>query len=228
MSTAIPDVTASDVIPTRDQIADEVRSLLPGMTLYRPSPDWWWFEFSSIRYWMPPDLPGHPKVPHPVTGKNVRANGELLVKDRYGVYYDPRSRRPVGRGPVKGEDTWSIVVHALEKWKQEGLVLLRGDEKDEARRERARQNFRQSQRTWAEAQRDARVKFLENWKKQPQNKDRPIPPPSPRQRIAQEILDEFLEDEAGTFLYACEAGCYAGNDLEKFRSCPSGRSEGRC
>lgn len=213
----IPDVTASDVIPTRDQIADEVRSLLPGMTLYRPSPDWWKFEFSAIEYWMPPDLPGAPKVPHPVTGKNVRANGRILVKDRYGIYYDPKTRRPIGRGPMKGEDTWSIVVHALQKWGPSGLVLLRGDDHDAPRIAQAHKKYRQSMRTWAEAQREARVAFCENFKKQPQNKDRPIPPPSARQRIAQEILDEFKEDAAGTFMYACESGCYAGNDPVKFK-----------
>jgi len=210
-----------DSIPTDAEIVDDIRAVIPGLKLYRPSPDWWALEFAGRNLWMPPELPGEPMVPHPTEKKDgrplmVKANGTLEVRDRYGPQLDEKTKKPAGFGPAKGEDALSQAKHALRKHQQHGVTLLRGDASDEQRKKKALAMFMQHQRTWAEAQVAAYAKRRENFKKQDKNKGLAVPQASPRQKLAQEILDELMEQGSKTFKYACENRCYSTNDLEKF------------
>lgn len=220
MSTA-PQVIP-DSIPTDQELVDDLRAVIPGLRLYRASPDWWSLPFGGQDLWMPPDLPGQPLVPHPTKTKNgrpvmVKADGTLEVHDRYGPQLDERTKKPAGFGPTKGETALAIAQHALRKHQQHGVTLLRGDASDEKRKKKALAMFMQYQRTWAEAQVAAFAKRRENFKKQDKNKGLEPPTASPLQKLAQEILDELMDQGGKTFKYACENRCYSSNDLEKFK-----------
>jgi len=210
-------------MPSKEEIVDNVRRLLPGLTLYHPGDEWWSFPFSGGDILFPPDLPGHPKIEHPRqrnpdgSYKKVKADGRVLIKDHFGTFYDARTRKPKGRGPMRGHEAVAIVAFALENYSEAGVVLLEGDEKDDARIEAAKQVRAQNRRTWAEAQVRQRAAFLEEWRKKPQNQGQTPPLPTKNQRDAQEILDELkVTGAAGTFKYVCPHGCYAGNDRTKF------------
>jgi len=210
-----------DSIPTDAQIVDDIRAVIPGLKLYRPSPDWWSLPFAGQDLWMPPDLPGEPMVAHPTRMKDgrplmVKANGILEVRDRYGPQLDEKTKKPAGFGPTKGEDALSQAKHALRKHQQHGVTLLRGDATDEQRKKKARAMFKQYQRMWAEAQVAARAKYVKNFKNLPKNAGLDPRDPSRLQVLAQEILDDLLDSGIKTFRYTCESRCYATNDLSKF------------
>ena len=220
MSTA-PQQVIPDNIPTDEELVDDIRSVVPGLRLYRPSPDWWSFEFSGSRLYMPPDLPGQPEVPHPTLKENgravmVKANGLLEVHDRYGPLLDPKTRKPSGHGPVPGETALAQAKLAVRKHQQHGLTLLRGDASDATRKAKAQAMFLQHQRLWAESQVSARAKYVENFRKNKKNQGLDPRDPSPLQALAQEILDDLLDSGTKTFRYACDSRCYATNDLSKF------------
>lgn len=220
MSTA-PQRVIPDNIPTDSELVDDIRAVVPGLKLYRPSPDWWGFPFDGIEYDMPPDLPGHPEVPHPTRSDNgrpvmVKADGTLEVHDRYGPLLDPKTKKPAGFGPVPGHTAMAVAKHALRKHQQHGVTLLRGDASDATRKKKAQAMFLQHQRLWAEAQVSARAKYVENFRKNKKNQGLDPRDPSPLQALAQEILDDLLDSGTKTFRYACNSRCYATNDLSKF------------
>lgn len=208
-------------IPTDAEIVDDIRSMVPGLNLYRPSPDWWSFDFGGQEYYMPPDLPGEPMVPHPTKTKDgravmVKANGILEVRDRYGPLLDPKTKKAAGWGPVPGETALAIAKLALRKHQMHGVALLRGDETDVKRKKNALAMFMQHQRQWAEAQVQARAKYVKNFRENKKNEGLDPRDPSPLQVLAQEILDDLLDSGTKTFRYACNSRCYATNDLSKF------------
>ena len=210
-----------DSIPTDAEIVDDIRAVIPGLKLYRPSPDWWSLPFGGQDLWMPPDLPGQPMVAHPTKTRDgrsvmVKADGILEVRDRYGPQLDKKTRKPAGFGPTEGEDALAQAKHALRKHQQHGVTLLRGDASDEKRKEKARRMFKQYQRIWAEAQVAAYAKRRENFKKLDKNKGLEPPVASPLQKLAQEILDELMDEGSKTFKYACDTRCYSTNDLAQF------------
>jgi hypothetical protein len=220
MSTA-PVAVVPDNIPTDAEIADDLRAAQPGVKLYRTSEDWWPFDFAGDHMWMPPDIPGHPLVEHPVKTQNgqplmVPADGTVTVHDRYGPQLDEKTKKPAGFGLAKGQRAFDIAKLALRKHQMHGVVMLRGDAGDVKRKAKAKSLYNQYRRRWAEEQVAGRAKQVKNWQSQSKNHNIPPPDPSPLQAQAQEILDDLKIHGTKTLRYHCDSFCYATNDLDKF------------
>lgn len=207
--------------PTDTEIVEDLRAAQPGVKLYRTSEEWWAFDFAGDSIWMPPDIAGHPLVPHPALTKNgtplmVEADGTVTVRDRYGPQLDEKTKKSAGFGLAKGQGAFDIAKLALRKHQMHGVVMLRGDAGDVKRKAKAKALYNQYRRRWAEEQVAGRAKQIKNWQKDAKNHGIDPPDPSPVQKQAQDIIDDLKIHGTKTKRYHCESFCYATNNLDEF------------
>lgn len=208
--------------PSRDELANEIRSYAPAMCLYRGSPEWLRMEIGGRDFHIPPHLPGEPMIPHPtITEKDgeprlVRADGKVGIRDVYGILRDIKNRnQPIGVGLLVGMDAGSLVMFAAENYKDAGVVFLRGDKSDDGRMEASRKQYQQHKLAWAKQEKDARAAVVKSVK----DKDpSAIPPPPTRNQImAQEILDAAALSQRTGAEFICQV-CWGweGDSFEKY------------
>lgn len=217
--------------PSREELANEIRQFAPAMFLYHRCPEWLRMEIFARDFYLPPDIEGHPLIEHPVdrlrnplTGEDagprmVKANGQLAVRDIYGILRDIRnSNRPRGIGLLQGQDSGAIVMYAIDTYGERGVVWLRGDDTDEQRKTASAKLYSRFIRSWAEEQRSARAEAVRRWNDNPENKGRVPPPPTGVQIRAQEILDQIAVETRKGAEYICQV-CYGweGDSFEKFQ-----------
>lgn len=212
-------VTSTDVLA-------EMRQASPARKVYQPAPEWVPIDFGGGMLLFPPDLPGSPLVAHPAerdprTGDPlmVPANGTLEVRDRVGPIFDSKKRKiKPGVHVLKGHTAMDFVlfVTSSQLCRDKGFEYLRGDGLDETRKAEAKKRFLDGKRQWAENEIQARADSVANFLKQPNTKGQTPPPPSQRQIEAQEFLDEIRARATAAYTYACEHGCWVGNDKDKY------------
>jgi hypothetical protein len=191
--------------PTREDIGRELRRQKPGIKIYNPSQEWVSFQFAGVTYRIPPDVGGG-QVRHPGTDELVVGNGELEIKDRYGL--DHGIERVF-------EIDHDIVVFACKTLASEGVTWLTGKpEVDEARKSAARKIHYQFLRSWADAELQGRREFLEHWKKDESRRGLTPPGPTARQIRAQEFLDAMrINATERERAYVCPCGMWEGDDF---------------
>ena len=199
--------------PSVEDLAKEIRDHAPKWKLYQPGDKWFMFEHASHQYWMPPDLGGK-EVRHPVTGRMVSADGILEIRGLYGTLRNRDGKKTGGQGSVEGADAIAIVTFAMASHGFRGVIWLRGDESDTARKSAARTLYRNNRKAWATGQIDARAELVENFKKLPTNANKRPPKPTDPQREAQALMDELNDEGSSAYEFVCEHGC---SDFETFQ-----------
>lgn len=222
------------------------REHAPTYKLYNPAPEWFSEQYCGVWFYFPPDLGGI-LVNHPVQkdpeGKplQVKADGILHVKDRYGKIYGKKATivthpefgytmgwaLPVidPEGKLEEESADKIVQFFVKKFGPEaespvmalGITLLSGDpEVDETIKRESKKMWVAAHRAWAEQERATRMQEIAKWKEiNPGRTD--LPPMSARARRAEEILLAAEEDRNITTLrFVCECGGYETDDEIKF------------
>ena len=198
------------LIPSDAELAAELEASAPKRTLYRGGREWFRFEFNGKTYYMPPDLDGKMGA-HPDFRENRRplmckADGLLVLEGQRGKYRDSKNK-VTGHGPLLGASADDIVKHAMRRFVESGVVVLMGDERDQARKDASRTLYVKHRRAWAQAQVDTYAATRENFSKKSENSGKAPPRPSKNQRMAQEILDSMREEGGDFYLYTCEHGC---------------------
>lgn len=211
-------------VPESDaSISDMLRALQPGLTIYRASNEWYEIQYAGDCMWIPPDLDGHPEIVHPYKRGSrggevrVKADGRLLIKDKYGAYikqlYCPpgaaveRSTEEL-TGDIPGQAARNIVTFILRKHGAHGVVLLTGNpDKDEVATATSRRLIMNSKRDQATEIVAAFRERVENYEKDPNKHRRQRPKPTYTERQAQMLLDDLKEANEITGAFMCEFGC---------------------
>jgi hypothetical protein len=224
-------------VPSATDLMEEMRLNERPYVLYRYGEDWYTMEIGGILYRFPPVAPGK-SVPHPEqitvdenTGQAfhvmVPADGICKVLSRYGMNYsrraDPKTGLPakLGFGPIvneKGQTDQTavdLVKIALMNHAEYGVVWLNG-RNDEARKEASKKIYLKSIRQWAEQEESVRQAYVANFRANPTNRGRTVPPPSPSQRKAIDILDEIRGGQRTGAEYICPFGCSEWDDWDKY------------
>lgn len=227
MSSAIRTLVQPEM-PSPQEALNEWRKHAPKMRVYNGGTEWFIEEYDGNPYFIPPDLGGI-LVDHPVfverhengepkinaeTGNlipvRVAADGVAEIGDLFGHLYDRFGRRE-GTGPIPGNQGMFIVWHLQRAHGYRGICWLRGDAKDETRKENARLLYRQHMRNWAIAEVQTFQTTVANWRARPGHKATPPPRPTDAQVRAQEFLDTFQETQDDVF--ACVV-CYGYHTKE--------------
>lgn len=197
---------------TRDQILQRMESRAQQMTVYQPGPEWMVITFAAIDYYLPPDIGGKATT-HPVTGNMVSGDGTLKIKSRYGQEMDPRTKRPMPRGPVTGQSSLDIASFMVDNFGHAGVTWLDGDRDDEKKLAAKRLHLAY-RKDWAEEQVKARSAFAGNWIKS--HPGQRVPPATRLQKTAQKFLDELslTGDKVGRFV--CKYNCMDTDDFAEF------------
>jgi len=199
--------------PSDAELMAEIRQYAPKLTLYNGGDDFFARDVSGTICRFTPDLKGK-EVRHPETGKLVKCDGLLLVSDRYGRLQDPMRRTFTGAtGLVPGGSSIEVMKYLVLNYGERGIVWLRGDGRDEERKQAAKTLYRNFRRGWAEGQRERRNSDLERHKKDPNAANRELPRPTNDQRRAQILLDSMADEGLGLYEFVCKFGC---SDFEKF------------
>lgn len=202
--------------PSQAEVFQEIREYSPAMRLYRGHDQWWKFEFAGRDYHVPPDIGGK-LTRHPVTDEMVKGDGILSVRDIYGRMQEKGNRKFTGAiGLLEGQEVSAVLMFALTNHSDKGLVWLKGDSTDEARKKASRTMVRNFNKAWAEQQIEARAGFIENFKRFPKNAGKRVPPPSNDQRRAQRLLDSLAEQGAEGYEFVCEHMCSDFDNFEDY------------
>lgn len=231
----------------KDRVKKLAREMAPSYLLYNPAPEWFSEQYNGCWYYFPPDLGGEEFVTHPNlknpdgTLLKVLANGILKVRDRYGLIYGKRAvptthpeyGYPMGwalpviekDGKIEEQSADKVVEFFTKKFGIEaespimalGICLLSGEpDLDEEIKRQARKLWTEAHRAWAEGVRRNRIEQIEKYKKDNPGQEY-LPPMSPRQRKAEEILMNAVEDRViSSLAFACEFGDYETDDQEMF------------
>lgn len=210
--TAVPTPAALPKPPS----LKEIQAMLPGLKLYNPSNEWLPLNVHGrTDLWLPPDLKGAVE-PHKVTGQPTKCDGVWEVKGRFLTQRDSSGKT------IEGQDAHAVVSYCIkrERYGQMGVVWLPGRDAEEDRRyrEAGRQIFLNYQAEKDERIIDKRREFKANWEKNPMQKGKPCPPPTPAENAAMERMQE--REHRATYRYECdvpECPGYAQNDWDAFR-----------
>lgn len=206
-------MSANTVERVKETLAERVRALQAGFTLYYPGDEP--FEFMSN---------GHIFT--------IPAQGKLVVKDIYGHDLGPRStaeeramaRKIVTSGlrghPRKGNSlilsAMAVVEYATVKYADRGVCLLTGNEKDDAdAMTLAREAWVKWRTQSAETILRSYERRTENFYRDSRHAGQPAPPMGDHERKAQEFLDDLKIGSLGRRAYLCPANCGYDSDSEE-------------
>jgi len=219
--------------PSHQQFQQQLRRLMPGLTVYGPFDEWQDLRVFGLTLFLPPDLNGAIE-PHPQTGEPTVCDGTLVIRDRYPTMVNPKTgaleaQKDSSGKAIEGQTAQAFVEYLThrEHYGQMGLVWLPGlrerDPKspdmltDDEIKRLARQAYLEFQRKQDERILEARAEFKSNWEKHPAHRGTPCPPPNDRENAAMERLQERRLKKS--IKYECDVpDCpgYAVDDWEKF------------
>ena len=208
--------------PLTPTTAANLKARIAGMqmalVLYRAGTDWYRMEYGGVDFWIPPDLGGE-LGEHPVTQEMVPCDGQLEVRDQYGVTRDHQTKLPKEYGVVQGMDAVNIVLFSqnVQQHVGAGVVWLEGNDQDQLRRQLSAERVKKSKLTWAESEVHARREIIANWQRaNPGVSVAQAPPMTPSQTRAQELMDSIRAEAAmNRGAYVCE---YEGDASDSFVS----------
>jgi hypothetical protein len=206
-------MSASTIERVKDTLAEKARALQSGFTLYYAGDEPFEFRSNGLFFTIP-------------------AEGNLVVKDIYGVDLGPRStaeeraqaRKIVTSGlrgrPVKGNrvimSAMSVVEFAIEKFSERGVCLLVGNEKDDA------DSIKEARAKWASWRTVSAETILRSYERRTENfyhdarhAGQPAPPMGDHERKAQEFLDDQKAGNKGRRAFLCPANCGYDADSEE-------------
>ncbi len=202
-------------IPTREELNQQIRAHMPAMMLYNPDTEWFDMPIHGRNIWVPPDVGGK-TVKHPVTGEACKGDGIARIRDTWGILRDAATGKPIGEGPLPGQDTQAIITFAVAEYGKRGIALI-FNENDEDRKRVARTLHAKFIETWAQDEVETRQAFVHRWQLKPEHKGRRPPRPTHSQQRAQKILDRIASEGRQGMEYACSI-CFGieTNDFEEY------------
>jgi hypothetical protein len=220
-------------LPNEAQIADYIRALTPGLTLYRGATEWYTFQYAGTFYHIPPHLPGEPEIVHPAkrgphgASIMVRADGTLTVHDRYGTYKKDIFVTPgtpadysteTIEGDLPGEAARNIAIFATSRHGEFGVVLLTGNaERDAVVKGQSKRLVLAAKRAQDVAHVEAFRERLSNWEKDPNKAKRVRPKPTFVEKAAQQRLDDAQAEGETVGVFLCSFGCAVEtNDWDEY------------